>query len=133
MPEQRWPSIACTGKSGRLASRVFPLRQVRPFSCSFTRCSLILTRPFTYTGAKKEPATSLDHETPRRPSSGTATAVTKDANGKAVNKEAAVTSGKAIVKTVKQSVNVKVASDETKIKGIGRKPGTKESWWQNLE
>ena len=102
-------------------------------SCSFTRCSLVLTRRFTCTGARKEPAASSDHTNPRRVSSSIVTAVTKVANGKAVKKEVATTSGKAIVTTVKRSANVKVASGETKIKNVERKHGTKESWWQNLE
>src|SRR5258706_11878375 len=130
MPGQRWPSIACIRKTGRLASRVLPPRKVRPFSYGFTRCLLILTRRLTCTGAGKEPATSSDHTASRRTSTSVATAVTTD---KAVNKEVAVTSGKAIEKTVKRSANVKVASGKTKIKNVERKTGTKASWWQNLE
>lgn len=75
----------------------------------------------TCTGAKNEPATTSDHATPRRAPSGMVTAV---------NKEVSSTSGKAIVKAVKQSANVKVASGETKSKD---KRGAKESWWQDLE
>ena len=130
MPEQRWPSIACIGKSGRLASRVLPPGQVRPFPTVLTYRSLILT---TCTGAKKDPTTSSDHANPRRTSSGIATAITKVVNGKAVNKEVAITPAKAIVKTVKQNVNAKVANGETKTKDVKRKPGTTESWWQTLE
>ena len=84
----------------------------------------------TCIGARKEPARSTDHTTSRRTSSSIATVVTK---GKAVNKEVAFTSGKANVKKVKQSANVKVAGGETKIKNVERKTGTKERWWQNLE
>jgi uncharacterized membrane protein YkoI len=54
-------------------------------------------------------------------------------NGKAVNKEVTITSGEEVAKAAKQRVNGKVVNVEMEIKDVKRKPGTKESWWQNLE
>ena len=97
------------------------------------RISLTPTRRLACTGAKKGPATSADHATPKRTSSGIATVVTKVVSGKVVSKEVAIVSGKAIVKPVKQSVNVRTTSNGTKTKDARREGGTKGSWWQNLD
>ena len=132
MREQRWPSIACIRKSGRLASRVFQPRQVCLFSLQVKRFSLIPTRRLACTEARKEPATSSDHATTKGTSSGIAT-VTKVMNSRAVSKRVALVSGKTIVKAFKQGVSVKTAGGGTKNKDPRHESRTKGSWWQDLD